>query len=71
MFKNPKNKNFLRKLESVGFSGKIKINHSKSHSFSGLQITDFFAWACFKKIEFGNNDFIDLIRNKTELIQLW
>ncbi|MDD3159880.1 MAG: DUF3800 domain-containing protein [Candidatus ainarchaeum sp.] len=62
---------FIRNLKSTGFNEKITISHSYSHKFDGLQIVDFIAYACFQKFEHNNNNYIDNIKSKVELIQIW
>lgn len=55
------NKYFKIKLENNSLINNIKIYHSWSHSWSGLQFADVLAWACFQKFEYRNNCYLDLI----------
>lgn len=50
---------------------KIKIEHSYSHAWSGLQFADMLAWACFQKFEHSNSEYIDLIRLEQEVYHVW
>jgi len=47
------------------------IEHSYSHNFNGLQFADLLAWACFQKFEFGNSEFIDLLKLEKDVRYLW
>ncbi|MBT3464974.1 DUF3800 domain-containing protein [archaeon] len=55
------NNYFDKKLRDGLSLRKIKIYHSSSHSWSGLQFADILAWSCFQKFEHSDNDFLDLI----------
>ena len=39
---------------------RIKIYHSYSHAWSGLQFADIVAWSCFQKFEHGDEKYINL-----------
>ncbi len=49
----------------------VKIEHSYSHNFSGLQFADLLAWACFQKFEHGNPKFIGLIKIEKDVNYVW
>ena len=42
----------------------VNINHANSINYKGLQIADIIAWSIFQSLEYGNSEFINLIRNK-------
>jgi len=48
-----------------------KIEHSYSHSWSGLQFADVLAWSCFQKFEFNDEDFINELTIEQEVYQVW
>lgn len=62
---------FSRNLKEVGFCGNLKIKHSYSHSYDCLQIIDFISWAVFQKFEHNNENYLELIKTKLEIIQFW
>ena len=49
----------------------FKIEHSYSHSWSGLQFADILAWSCFQKFEFNNESFINELTIEQEVYQIW
>lgn len=50
---------------------KCKIEHSFSHSWSGLQFADILSWACYQKFENNDSRFVDLIDIETEIYHVW
>ncbi len=50
---------------------KVTIQHSYSHSWSGLQFADLLAWAAFQKVEHGNSEFIDILQISQEAYNVW
>ncbi len=46
--------------------GKLKIYHSHSHSFSGIQFADLLAWCVYQKEERNNYEYINLFKFKKE-----
>ncbi|WP_406534505.1 DUF3800 domain-containing protein [Methanobrevibacter sp.] len=43
----------------------VSLNHVNSMNFKGLQIADLISWSIFQSVEHENDEFIDLIKNKT------
>jgi|SRR3989344_8064690 len=68
---NDFNTYFEKNLKEGKINVKCKIQHSYSHSWSGLQFADIIAWACFQKFEYNNNKFVDLIKSEQEVYQVW
>lgn len=62
---------FLNNLEDNCTSIKCKIEHSYSHSWSGLQFADMLAWACFQKFEHNDNSYVDLLKIQQEVYHVW
>jgi hypothetical protein len=65
------NRYFTKNLEEKSDLIKVKIHHSYSHSWSGLQFADLIAWSCFQKFEHGNSEYIDLIGLEQEVYHVW
>tara|TARA_Y100000310_G_C20666087_1_gene807575 strand:+ start:920 stop:1462 length:543 start_codon:yes stop_codon:yes gene_type:complete len=59
------------KLLEKRWNRKIKINHSWSHAWHGLQIADFVSWAVFQKFEHGNDYYFRIIEDKTNINHIW
>lgn len=55
------NEYFGKLLKEKSSIRKVKIHHSYSHSWSGLQFADILAWSCFQKFEHDNGVFMELI----------
>ena len=58
---------FSAKLDAVSKSRDrmtVKMEHSYSHCWSGLQFVDVLAWSCFQKYEHRDSSFIDLVNEK-------
>ena len=62
---------FEKRLKEKSSSLRVKIDHSYSHSWSGLQFADILAWSCFQKFEHNNNEYIDLIKLEQEVYHVW
>ncbi|KZX11430.1 DUF3800 domain-containing protein [Methanobrevibacter filiformis] len=62
------NKYFEKKL-SLKNELKLKIFHSYSHEWNGLQIIDIIAWSYFQKYENQKSEFIDIIKLETKIIE--
>ena len=65
------NSYFERKLKEGSKNIKCKIEHSYSHSWSGLQFADILAWSCFQKFEYGNEEYIKELKIEQEIYQIW
>ena len=50
---------------------KVKIFHSYSHAWSGLQFADLLAWAAFQKVEHNNPKYIELLTISQEAYNVW
>ena len=57
------NKKFIKNLHKYK-KFPVRINHVNSMNYKGLQIADLIAWATFQNFEYGNCEFMDLIKNK-------
>ncbi|MHA1827131.1 MAG: DUF3800 domain-containing protein [Candidatus Heimdallarchaeaceae archaeon] len=64
------NNYFERNLRDKSNIYKVRIFHSYSHSWSGLQFADILAWSAYQKVTFNNSEYIDLIDNQ-EVYQIW
>lgn len=64
------NKYFEKCLREKSSIYKVKIEHSYSHSWSGLQFADILAWAAFQKVNNNNPEYSDIIPNQ-EVTYLW
>ena len=62
---------FLKNLNEKSSIRKVTIEHSYSHSWSGLQFADLLAWACFQKFEHTNSFFIDILKIEQEVYHVW
>ena len=62
---------FIRCLTEKSAAIKVTIEHSYSHSWSGLQFSDILAWSCFQKFEYNNNSYIDLVKIDQEVYHVW
>lgn len=65
------NKYFMSNLKEKCISIKCKIEHSYSHSWSGLQFADILAWACFQKFERNDSSYLDLLNIEQEVYPVW
>lgn len=50
---------------------RVKIEHSHSHCWAGLQFADVLAWSCFQKFEHGDSSYVDLIKVEQEVYHVW
>jgi hypothetical protein len=65
------NNHFLKNLNEKSKVRKATIEHSYSHSWSGLQFADMLAWACFQKFEHNNSEFVELLEIDQEVYLVW
>lgn len=56
------NKLFLPKLHSPK-DYSITLKHEDSIKHKGLQIADLISWSTYRSIEYGNDEYLDLIKN--------
>jgi len=56
------NNYFSNRLKENCSIKNIKIHHSYSHSWEGLQFADLLAWALFQKFEHNNEKYINLVK---------
>lgn len=49
---------------------KIKIRHSHSHNYRGLQVADCIAWSYFQKFENNNDEYVKLLNLKTKIVKI-
>jgi hypothetical protein len=60
-----------KKFKEVRWNREIKIHHSWSHGWSGLQIADIASWAVFRKYEFDDDSFFKIIEKKVNISHMW
>ena len=65
------NNYFKRKLEECSDIIKCKIEHSYSHSWSGLQFADLLAWCCFQKFEKEDSSYLERLSIEQEFYTIW
>ena len=64
--------NYFRKRLEEGCKGmKCNIEHSYSHSWSGLQFADLLAWCCFQKYDKGNVFYLEQLNIEQEFYIIW
>jgi hypothetical protein len=63
------NKYFEKKL-NLRNEFKLKIFHSYSHEWDGLQIIDVIAWSYFQKYENQKSEFVDMIKLEAKTIEV-
>ncbi|MFT4312113.1 MAG: DUF3800 domain-containing protein [Candidatus Woesearchaeota archaeon] len=61
ILQNDFNNYFEKKLREGSAILKVKIYHSYSHSWSGLQFADILAWSAYQKICLNNSEFADIV----------
>ena len=63
---------YFRKMLEEGSEGmKCKIEHSYSHSWSGLQFADLLAWCCFQKFENNDPSYLEELKIEQEFYTVW
>ncbi len=65
------NQYVLRQLRELGHLGKINLNHSYSHSWSGLQIADIVSWSVFQKYEREDSKYFNILKNNPKIEFVW
>ena len=65
------NSYFKECLKEKSNIDKIKISHSFSHNWDGLQFADLLAWSCFQRFENGKDEYLDILEIEQELFQMW
>lgn len=65
------NEYFTKCMNEKCTPAKVKIDHSYSHNFSGLQFADILAWICFQKFEHNDSSFVDLLKIEQEVYHVW
>jgi len=50
---------------------KCSIEHSYSHSWSGLQFADLLAWSCFQKFERSDSSYLEKLNIEQEFYSIW
>lgn len=65
------NNYFSMKLNENSTLNRVEIYHSLSHAWNGLQFADMLAWSKFQKVEHKNSEFIDVLKIKKEVHQVW
>ena len=63
-FLNENFKEYLRSKVKGSHGIDIKVEVRTSHEEKGLQAVDFASWAIFRKWEFGDESYYDIIREK-------
>jgi len=62
---------FKKKLKEGCDYVECKIEHSYSHSWSGLQFADVIAWSCFQKFEQDDNSYLEALNIEQEFYTVW
>ncbi|MFA5142109.1 MAG: DUF3800 domain-containing protein [Candidatus Woesearchaeota archaeon] len=62
---------FTKMLSCKSSINKVKVYHSYSQSWSGLQFADMLAWSCFQKFEHDNSEYVDIISLEQEVFHVW
>ncbi len=62
---------FRKMLEEGCERVKCKIEHSYSHSWSGLQFADLLAWCCFQKFENNDSSYLEILNIEQEFYTVW
>ncbi|MFH1971425.1 MAG: DUF3800 domain-containing protein [Patescibacteria group bacterium] len=62
---------FKQRLEEGCDEMECKIEHSYSHSWSGLQFADLLAWSCFQKYEKENSSYLEQLKIEQEFYVVW
>src|SRR3989344_5968557 len=62
---------FRKMLEQRSDGMKCKIEHSYSHSWSGLQFADLLAWCCFQKFENNDPSYLEKLIVEQEFYTVW
>jgi hypothetical protein len=65
------NSHFAKNLQDRSSQLRIRIEHSWSHCWAGLQFADVLAWSCFQKFEHGNSEYVDMIKVEQEVYHVW
>ena len=65
------NHHFEQCLKEKSSRINVKIFHSYSHSWSGLQFADILSWSCFQKFEHGNSAYVDELKIDQEVYHVW
>ena len=65
------NSHFAKNLQDKSNLIKIRIEHSWSHCWAGLQFADVLAWSCFQKFEHNNSEYVDLLKIEQEVYHVW
>ena len=65
------NEYFRKILEQGSEDVKCKIEHSYSHSWSGLQFVDLLAWSCFQRFENNNPSYLEKLNIEQEFYTIW
>ena len=68
---NDFNDYFRKILEENSKDIKCKIEHSYSHSWSGLQFADLLAWCCFQKFENNDSSYLEKLNIEQEFYTIW
>ncbi|MGV8162260.1 MAG: DUF3800 domain-containing protein [Candidatus Nanoarchaeia archaeon] len=58
------------KFKESKWNRNVAIHHSWSHSWTGLQMVDIISWAVFQKFEHQNDEYFNIIDDKTTIIIL-
>ena len=60
-----------RKCKEGKWNREVKVYHSWSQSWPGLQIADFVSWAVFNKYEYENDYYFRIIEKKVNINFVW
>ena len=62
---------YFKRLLEENEGIKCKIEHSYSHSWSGLQFADLLAWCCFQKFEHDDSSYLEILNAEQEFYTIW
>lgn len=60
-----------KKFKEAKWNREIKVFHSWSHGWSGLQIADIVSWAVFRKYEYNDDHFFKIVEKKLNISHMW
>ena len=65
------NQYFEYRLKDNSLVEKVEIHHSYSHAWAGLQFADVLSWSAFQKMEHSNSEYIDVLKIRIEVYEMW
>lgn len=65
------NRYFEQRLKENSPVEKVEIHHSDSNAWTGLQFADVLSWSAFQKMEHSNSKYIDVLKIRIEVYEMW